>query len=157
MSSMVTQSVTDRIPDNISIRKLLNMGKCEYHVSIPKWVSGLGLSGYLKLIKNEQSISREVESIMSIPTNQGPREMKSLTELFDNGSSSSGPYTLPAVVDLKRTVSVEQKKKLCHKHSVYRLKSAVQTVLTSFQRLSNLIFKDVVIVGSVRIAGKDSL
>jgi hypothetical protein len=60
-TQMVSRSVTDRIPENVSIRKLLNMNNgTEYHVSIPKkWKESLGLSGYLKLTKMEQSISIE--------------------------------------------------------------------------------------------------
>lgn len=54
MSSIVTQS------NNVSIRKLLDMGNGNYHVSIPrKWKESLGLSGYLKLTKNDQSIRIE--------------------------------------------------------------------------------------------------
>jgi hypothetical protein len=53
---MTTEMVS---PDNVSIRRLIN-NDSEYHVSIPKkWVSGLGLSGYLKLTKNTDSISIE--------------------------------------------------------------------------------------------------
>ena len=54
-----TEIVTDAIPE-VRIHRLLDMGNGNYHVSIPrKWVSGLGLSGYLKLTKNEQGISIE--------------------------------------------------------------------------------------------------
>lgn len=56
-----TAMITDRIPENVSVRKLLSIDNgSEFHVSIPKkFVETLHLSGYLKLTCNENNISIE--------------------------------------------------------------------------------------------------
>lgn len=64
----------------------------------------------------------------SIPTNRGPRESKSLTELFaEPSSSSSGPQRLaPIAGSLNKTISVEQKKKLLRKLCYPRLVNKIE-------------------------------
>lgn len=67
----------------------------------------------------------------SIATNQGPREgsaERDVSQIFDSpsSSSSSGAYQLPAVGNLTKTVSVEQRKKLLRKVLYPRLVSKIE-------------------------------
>lgn len=60
-TEMVSDSVSDKIPENVCIRKLVSIDNgSEFHVSIPrKFVQSLCLSGYLKLTCNDKDLNIE--------------------------------------------------------------------------------------------------